>query len=38
MHATLFVSLGLTVLDEIRIPGQEPLRNVLGGSGVYGMV
>ncbi|KAJ5147895.1 PfkB family kinase [Penicillium atrosanguineum] len=30
-----FTSLGLAVLDEIRVPGQEPLRNILGGSGTY---
>jgi hypothetical protein len=36
MHETLFVSLGMTVLDEIHIPGQTPLLNVLGGSGIYG--
>lgn len=36
MHEILFVSLGTTVLDEIRIPGQKPLLDVLGGSGVYG--
>jgi hypothetical protein len=31
-----FVSLGLVVLDEIRFPNQEPLINVVGGSGAYG--
>lgn len=31
-----FTSLGLLVLDEIRLPGQEPLTDVLGGSGAYG--
>lgn len=31
-----FVSLGLVVLDEIRFPDQEPLINVVGGSGAYG--
>lgn len=31
-----FTSLGLAVLDEIRVPGQEPLTNILGGSGSYG--
>lgn len=36
MQEILFVSLGTTVLDEIRIPGQKPLLNVLGGSGIYG--
>ncbi|EEA19101.1 60S ribosomal protein Nsa2, putative [Talaromyces marneffei ATCC 18224] len=35
MQEILFVSLGTTVLDEIRIPGQKPLLNVLGGSGIY---
>jgi hypothetical protein len=31
-----FTSLGLLVLDEIRLPRQEPLTDVLGGSGAYG--
>jgi hypothetical protein len=31
-----FLSLGLVVLDEIRLLGQEPLTNVLGGSSAYG--
>lgn len=31
-----FTSLGLAVLDEIRVPGQAPLTNILGGSGTYG--
>ncbi|KEY83364.1 carbohydrate kinase pfkB [Aspergillus fumigatus] len=31
-----FTSLGLVVLDEIRFPSQEPLLDVLGGSGTYG--
>jgi hypothetical protein len=31
-----FTSLGLLVLDEIRLPGQEPLTDILGGSGAYG--
>ncbi|GIC90944.1 pfkB family carbohydrate kinase superfamily [Aspergillus udagawae] len=30
-----FTSLGLVVLDEIRFPNQEPLIDVLGGSGAY---
>ncbi|KAH1488071.1 hypothetical protein LV164_000014 [Aspergillus fumigatus] len=30
-----FTSLGLVVLDEIRFPSQEPLLDVLGGSGTY---
>ncbi|KAL5046911.1 hypothetical protein BDW71DRAFT_61623 [Aspergillus fruticulosus] len=30
-----FTSLGLLVLDEIRFPGQQPLTDVLGGSGAY---
>ncbi|KAL4769517.1 Ribokinase-like protein [Aspergillus nidulans var. acristatus] len=30
-----FTSLGLLVLDEIRLPRQEPLTDVLGGSGAY---
>ncbi|KAL2849989.1 Ribokinase-like protein [Aspergillus pseudodeflectus] len=34
-NQTCFLSLGLVVLDEIRLPGQEPLINVLGGSGAY---
>lgn len=31
-----FASLGLVVIDEIRFPNQQPLENVLGGSGAYG--
>lgn len=31
-----FTSLGLVLLDEIRIPNKEPLTNILGGSGTYG--
>lgn len=31
-----FVSFGLVVLDEIRAPNQNPVTDVLGGSGVYG--
>jgi hypothetical protein len=31
-----FTSLGLVVLDEIRFPNQEPLLDILGGSGAYG--
>ncbi|RHZ49714.1 hypothetical protein CDV55_101922 [Aspergillus turcosus] len=30
-----FTSLGLVVLDEIRFPNQEPLLDILGGSGAY---
>ncbi|KAL5001880.1 Ribokinase-like protein [Aspergillus recurvatus] len=30
-----FTSLGLLVLDEIRFPGQQPLTDILGGSGAY---
>ncbi|KAL4734870.1 putative PfkB family kinase [Aspergillus similis] len=30
-----FTSLGLLVLDEIRFPGQEPMTDILGGSGAY---
>ncbi|KAL3446490.1 Ribokinase-like protein [Aspergillus insuetus] len=30
-----FLSLGLVVLDEIRLPNRDPLTNVLGGSGAY---
>jgi hypothetical protein len=33
-----FASLGLVVLDEIRLPNQKPLTNVLGGSGAYGLL
>jgi hypothetical protein len=36
MREILFVSLGTTVLDEIHIPGQKPLLNLLGVSGIYG--
>ncbi|KAL2850340.1 putative PfkB family kinase [Aspergillus pseudoustus] len=38
MNATptiFFLSLGLVVLDEIPLPGQQPLTNILGGSGAY---
>lgn len=35
---TIFTSLGLVVLDEIRFPDQEPVTDVLGGSGVYGRI
>jgi len=31
-----FTSFGLVVLDEIRIPNQKPLTNILGGSGAHG--
>ncbi|KAJ5524052.1 hypothetical protein N7494_010702 [Penicillium frequentans] len=30
-----FTSFGLVVLDEIRIPNQKPLTNILGGSGAH---
>ncbi|KAJ5994859.1 hypothetical protein N7481_001836 [Penicillium waksmanii] len=30
-----FASFGSVVLDEIRFPNQEPLTNILGGSGAY---
>ena len=30
-----FVSLGMVVLDELRFPGQQPLSDILGGSGAY---
>ncbi|KAJ0423931.1 Ribokinase-like protein [Aspergillus carlsbadensis] len=30
-----FLSMGLVVLDEIRLPNQKSLTNVLGGSGAY---
>ncbi|KAL2808053.1 Ribokinase-like protein [Aspergillus granulosus] len=30
-----FLSLGLVVLDEIRLPNQQPLTNILGGSAAY---
>ncbi|KAL3466491.1 Ribokinase-like protein [Aspergillus heterothallicus] len=30
-----FLSLGLVVLDEIRLPNRPPLTNILGGSGAY---
>jgi hypothetical protein len=32
-----FASFGLAVLDEIRFPNREPLINVLGGSGAWGL-
>lgn len=31
-----FVSLGMVVLDEIRLSGQDPLTDIVGGSGAYG--
>ncbi|KAJ5706702.1 hypothetical protein N7488_006503 [Penicillium malachiteum] len=34
-HDFSFSSFGLVVLDEIRIPNQTPLKNILGGSGAY---
>ena len=34
-HQILFVSLGMVVIDELRFPGQQPLIDVLGGSGAY---
>ncbi|KAL2833691.1 Ribokinase-like protein [Aspergillus cavernicola] len=34
-HSLSFLSLGSVVLDEIRIPNQKPLKDVLGGSGAY---
>lgn len=34
--AMLFVSLGLVALDEIRVPNQNPVTDLLGDSGVYG--
>lgn len=33
-----FTSLSLVILDEIRLPNKEPLRNVLGGAGTYGQM
>lgn len=35
-QAIYFASFGSVVLDEIRFPNQEPLTNILGGSGAYG--
>ncbi|KAL4868970.1 hypothetical protein BDV12DRAFT_168694 [Aspergillus spectabilis] len=35
MEGISFTSHGMAVLDEIRIPGQMPLTDVLGGSGAY---
>lgn len=31
-----FVSMGMTVLDELHIPSQNTLYDVPGGSGLYG--
>ena len=31
-----FVSLGMVVLDELHFPDQQPLYDVVGGSGAYG--
>jgi hypothetical protein len=33
----VFVSLGMVVLDELRFPGREPLYDIIGGSGAYGI-
>jgi len=32
------VSLGMVVIDEIRLPSRDPLIDIAGGSGTYGMV
>ncbi|KAE8336707.1 hypothetical protein BDV24DRAFT_168009 [Aspergillus arachidicola] len=34
-HDISFTSLGLVVLDEIRLPHKNPLTDILGGSGAY---
>ncbi|KAE8383132.1 putative PfkB family kinase [Aspergillus bertholletiae] len=34
-HDISFTSLGLVVLDEIRLPNAKPLTDILGGSGAY---
>ena len=31
----LFVTLGMLVLDEIHFPTQDPIKDVIGGSGAY---
>lgn len=36
IHDISFTSLGLVVLDEIRLPHKNPLTDILGGSGAYG--
>ncbi|KAE8417498.1 putative PfkB family kinase [Aspergillus pseudocaelatus] len=35
IHGISFASLGLVVLDEIRLPHRKPLTDILGGSGAY---
>ncbi|KAB8225998.1 Ribokinase-like protein [Aspergillus novoparasiticus] len=35
IHDISFTSLGLVVLDEIRLPHKNPLTDILGGSGAY---
>ena len=32
----LFATLGTVVLDKIHFPSEEPLINIVGGSGAYG--
>jgi hypothetical protein len=34
----LFMTLGMVVLDELHFPAQDPIMNVIGGSGAYGKV
>ena len=34
----IFVSLGLAVIDEIHFGSERAIRDVLGGSGTYGML
>lgn len=34
-HETIFVTLGLVVLDEIRGPGLDRVRHAVGGSGTF---
>ena len=30
-----FVTLGMVVLDELHFPNQEPIKDIIGGSGAY---
>ena len=34
----LFTSLGMVVLDEIFLPSEEPLTDIVGGSGAYSKI
>ena len=34
----LFTTLGMVILDEIYLPSDEPLIDIIGGSGAYSMI